>query len=82
MVAHLGMYAGFNRHRLPAITPDFAYIDHRPLITIAESDRPASIRAVWDLTPDINIYIEAVHRLSALGAVVTRYRECDLARGL
>ena len=29
------------------------------------------IRAGWDVAPDINIYIEAVHRLSNLGAVVT-----------
>ena len=26
---------------------------------------------MWDLTPDLSIYIEAVHRLSDLGAVVT-----------
>ena len=26
---------------------------------------------MWDVTPDISIYIEAVHRLSDLGAVVT-----------
>ena len=31
----------------------------------------AYIRAAWDLTPDVSIYIEAVHRLSDLGAVVT-----------
>ena len=31
----------------------------------------AYIRATWDLTPDFSIYIEAVHRLSNLGAVVT-----------
>ena len=31
----------------------------------------ASIRAAWDVTPDLSIYIEAVHRLSDLGAVVT-----------
>ncbi len=65
------MYAGFNRHELPATTPDFVYLDHRPVIAIEASDLPASIRAVWDLTPDISIYIEAVHRLSDLGAVVT-----------
>ncbi len=47
------------------------YIDHRPLVTIAANDLPASVRAVWDLTPDIKTYIEAVHRLSDLGAVVT-----------
>jgi hypothetical protein len=65
------IYAGFNRHELPATTPDFTYIDHRPLITIDASDLPASIGAVWKLTPDISTYIEAVHRLSDLGAVVT-----------
>ena len=31
----------------------------------------AYIRASWDLTPDFSVYIEAVHRLSDLGAVVT-----------
>ena len=30
------------------------------------------IRTGWDLAPDINMYIEAVHRLSDLGAVVTQ----------
>ncbi len=63
--------AGFNRHELPATTPDWIYIDHRPLVTIEASDLPASIRAAWDLTPEISIYMVAVHRLSDLGAVVT-----------
>ena len=31
----------------------------------------AYIRATWDVAPDVKIYIEAVHRLSNLGAVVT-----------
>ena len=31
----------------------------------------AYFRATWDLTPDVNFYIEAVHRLSDLGAVIT-----------
>jgi hypothetical protein len=66
-----GFYAGFNRHELPATTPDWIYIDHRPLVTIEANDLPASIRAVWDLAPDMRIYMEAVHRLSDLGAVVT-----------
>src|SRR5262249_44229672 len=37
-----GTYAGFNRHQLPATTPDWTYIDHRPLITIEASDLSAS----------------------------------------
>ncbi len=40
------------------------------------------MRAIWDLTPDISIYMEAVHRLSDLGAVVTAGGVWDLARGL
>ena len=44
--------------------------------TAARNDRgaliwPASLRAIWDIAPDIRSYIEAVHRLSDLGAVVT-----------
>jgi hypothetical protein len=66
-----GFYAGFNRHELPATTPDWIYIDHRPLVTIEANDLTASMRAIWDLAPDISIYIETVHRLSDLGAVVT-----------
>ena len=30
------------------------------------------MRATWDLAPDLSVYIEAVHRLSDLGAVVTQ----------
>jgi hypothetical protein len=66
-----GLCAAFNRHELPATTPDWVYIDHRPFVTIQASDLQASIRASWDLTPDMSIYIEIVHRLSDLGAVVT-----------
>ncbi|MGO9354055.1 MAG: BTAD domain-containing putative transcriptional regulator [Mycobacterium sp.] len=66
-----GFYAGFNRHELPATTPDWIYIDHRPLVTIEANDLHATMRAIWDLAPDISIYMEAVHRLSDLGAVVT-----------
>ena len=65
------MYAGFNRHERPATTPDFIYLDHRPVIAIGASDLPASIDAYWDLTPDISICTDAVHNLSDLGAVLT-----------
>ncbi len=46
-------------------------IDHRRLAMIETGDLTASIRAGWDLAPDSGIYVEAVHRLSNLGAVVT-----------
>jgi hypothetical protein len=64
--------AGFNRHELPASTPDLVYIDHRPLVSIEAVDLAASLRAVWDITSDVSVYIEAVHRLSELGTVVTQ----------
>jgi hypothetical protein len=61
--------AAFNRHELPAA--DWVIIDHRPLAPIDASDLPAAIRAIWDVTPDLSTRIEAVHRLSTFGAVVT-----------
>jgi class 3 adenylate cyclase len=64
-------YAAFNRHELPTTTPDYTIVDHRLLITIDASDETANIRATWDLMPDISVHIEAAHRLSDLGAVVT-----------
>ena len=64
-------YAALNRHELPPTTPDWVNIDHRRVAPFASGDLIAYIRATWDLTPDLSIYIEAVHRLSDLGAVVT-----------
>ena len=61
--------AAFNRHELPPA--DWVTIDHRTLAPIDASDLPAAMRAAWDLTPDFSTRIEAVHRLSSFGAVVT-----------
>nr|WP_197515068.1 AAA family ATPase [Mycobacterium sp. 1245805.9] len=66
-----GACAAFNRHELPATTPDSIYIDHRPVVTVAAVDLDEFTRATWDLAPSVRIYIEAVHSLSDLGAVVT-----------
>ena len=67
-----GLYTGFIRHERPATTPNFTYRVHRPVITIEASEYlPASIDAYWELTPDIRTYMDAVPRLSDLGAVVT-----------
>ena len=46
-------------------------IDHRRRAAFAPGDLTAYIRAAWDLGRTSDIYIEAVHRLSNLGAVVT-----------
>jgi hypothetical protein len=64
-----GTYAAFNRQELPAT--DWVIIDHRRGALFASSNQTASIRAGWDLTPDLSIHIEAVHRLNSFGAVVT-----------
>ncbi len=45
-------------------------IDHR-VTASRRATRPRYIRATWDVTPDIRIHIETVHRLSDRGAVVT-----------
>jgi hypothetical protein len=67
-----GATSGFNRHELPPTTRDPVYIDHRPLMSIEGVDLAASLRAVWDITADVSVYIEAVHRLNELGCVITQ----------
>lgn len=65
-------HAEFNRHQLPAMTPDVVYVDHRQGVTIEGANLPNSIRAVWDLLPRVYVYVETVHRLTELGAVATQ----------
>ena len=63
--------AAFNRRESPPTTPDWATIDHRRAVAVAPGDMTAYVSATLELTPDVNLYIEAVHRLSDHGAVVT-----------
>jgi hypothetical protein len=63
--------AVFNRGELPATTPDSVFVDHRPVLAVDAVDLPSYLRAMWDVTPNIRVEIEAVHRLSDLGVVVT-----------
>jgi hypothetical protein len=67
-----GAFAAINRRELPKLTPDWVNIDHRRGIAFEPGDMTEFIRAIWDDTPDVNVYIEAVHGLSDLGAVVTQ----------
>ena len=64
-------YAAINRHELPPTTPDCVSIDHRRTAAFAPGDLNAYFRAAFDLTADVKIYVEAVHRLNDVGAVVT-----------
>ncbi len=65
-------YAAVNRHELPPRTADWVNIDHRRGRAFAPGDLEAYLHATWDLAPDVNVYVEAVHRLSNLGGVVTQ----------
>ncbi|WP_137146718.1 BTAD domain-containing putative transcriptional regulator [Mycolicibacterium sp. CR10] len=67
----VGAFAAFNRRELPATTPDWINIDHRPLVSFPEGALYASIDEIWNLTPDVSMYAEAVHRLTDRGAVMT-----------
>ena len=66
-----GSFDAVNRHELPKLTPDWVNIDHRRAVAFAPGDMTAYIHATLDDTPDFRVYLEAVHRLSDLGAVVT-----------
>lgn len=75
-------YAALNRHELPAITSDWMTIDHQVHETFKASDLNAYIRSAWDVSPDLKMYIEAVHRLSNRGAVVTHVAHGTSREGL
>jgi hypothetical protein len=67
-----GAFAAMNRRELPAAAPDWVNVDHRRLATIESGDLIASLRALWELMSDLSFRIEAVHRLSHIGALFTR----------
>ncbi|MDT5372175.1 MAG: hypothetical protein QOC62_6606, partial [Mycobacterium sp.] len=64
-------YAALNRKEVPSTTSDWVTVDHRVRETFEAGDLTDYIRSGWDIAPDVKMYIEAVHRLSNLGAVVT-----------
>ncbi|MFZ0834440.1 MAG: hypothetical protein WAM92_15440, partial [Mycobacterium sp.] len=66
-----GTYASIRRHEFPAMTPDCANIDHRRATAFAPGELTAYIRAGWDIGQTIRPYVEVVHRLSDVGAVVS-----------
>src|SRR6185312_15294600 len=65
------IYAALNRKEVPPTTLDVVSVDHRRVAAFAPGDMIPYIRATWDVAPDVSIYVEAVHRLSNRGAVVT-----------
>ncbi|MFV8054395.1 BTAD domain-containing putative transcriptional regulator [Mycobacterium sp. 48b] len=64
--------SNFNRRKVPAVTPNWVNIDHRRATAFAPGEMTAYLRATWDLSPQASLYVEAVHRLNDLGAVITQ----------
>jgi hypothetical protein len=77
-----GAYTAVNRHEVPATTSDWNMVDHRPISTFESGDLPAFLDVTWALTSDIDLYVEAVHRLGDLGAVVTHTSHGTSQEGL
>lgn len=67
-----GTFAAFNRREAPGETPDWVDMDHRDVVATQGGEPSASLGDCWELTPDITLFVESVHRLTTLGAVVTR----------
>lgn len=75
-------YAALNRRELPAATPNSTDVDHRRGLSIATGELAESLQALWDITSQAKIYVEAVHQLSAVGVVVTQVASASSRDGL
>lgn len=64
-------YSAINRHELAELTPDWVNIDHRRGASFAKGDMVAYLHEIFDDTPDMTVYVEAVHRLNNRGAAIT-----------
>ena len=64
-------FASCSRHEVPLTTPDCVSIDHRRTAAFAPGELNAYFRAAFDLTANVKIYVEAVHRLNDVGTVCT-----------
>jgi hypothetical protein len=64
-------FASISRYELPPTTPDCVSIDHRRMAAFGPGELNEYFRAAFDLTADVRIYVEAVHRLNDAGVVCT-----------
>ena len=69
-----GTYASLNSRQMPAKTPDCVMVDRRSSMTY-DGDVAQFLDATWEMAPDITFRIEAVHRITDLGALVT-FKSC------
>ncbi|WP_081282506.1 BTAD domain-containing putative transcriptional regulator [Mycobacterium asiaticum] len=67
----VGSYASIGLDELPSLADDLVAVDHRRVTAFAAGEMVAYMRAGWDLDQHVRPYIETVHRLSNLGAVVS-----------
>ena len=74
-------FAAVNRRELPATAPNWVNIDHRRARAFAPGELSAYFHAGWDLTSDVKIYVESVHRLSNRGSVVTYAAQATSRQG-
>ena len=75
-------YAAINQGELPTTTPDFVDVDRRGVSAIGAGNLMAYLRAAFDDTVGNRIYVEAVHRLTGRGAVVTHIARAVSHEGL
>ncbi len=61
----------FNRREVPAAIPGWVNIDHRRGTAFAPGELTEYLLATWELSPTAALYIEEVHRVNELGAVIT-----------
>ncbi len=65
------VYTAMNNRQIPLTTPDFVDVDHRRLASIGPGDLKAYLAAAFDDLRDSRIYVEKIHTLNDIGAVVT-----------
>jgi hypothetical protein len=70
-MAMMEVQAAYNRHEFAPTTDDWVNIDHRRGRAFAPGNMIAYISATFDVAPNVKGHLEAVHRLSSFGAVVT-----------
>jgi class 3 adenylate cyclase len=71
-----------NRREIPAMTPDAVDVDHRQVARIGSGDLKAYLNVAFDDLVDSHLYVESVHRLTGVGAVVTHVAKGTSQDGL
>ena len=76
-----GVFAALRRRELPSTTTDFVDIDHRKGTAFAPGELMQYLRAGWEVNQEVRPYVEVVHRLNNLGAVITHAAQLTSREG-